>query len=457
MTEEYKFDDNDPRLVQMNEKYCVVNVSGKTRVLWFERDMERWLPNFATFQDFLNFHCNQKMIVPNAKGKPEAVSIAKLWLASPARRTYSGITFQPNGEAVVGGRFNLWRGWGVDPAPGDWSLMRAHIKDVIAAGNEEFDAYLIGWIANMFQNPGQPGQVAPAIRSEREGIGKGTLFNALVKTAGQHGIQISSTKHLAGNFNFHLQDCIFLFADEALWPGDKASEGTLSRLITEPTLFIEPKNFNAYSVKNCLHVALASNQDWIVPAKISSRRFAVNEASSHRVGDRAYFKALHTEMNNGGLAAMLYDLLRMDLSTFDVNAYPKTAALRQQQILSLSPFDQWWVGLLEEGRLPGQAIIGYPNRAYTYELLQHAKEKVPSLKYLSDILLGRILGKKMGCKAWKKTGGGRGWEFPTLSEARQEWEKKAGKWDWGDDEQKQWELPLDTSEDHQKTWWKVVK
>ena len=333
---------------------------------------------------------------------------------------------------------------GREPAPGDWSRLRQHIKEVIAAGDKEFDAYLIGWIANMFQNPGQAGQVAVAIRSDEEGVGKGTLFNAIAKIFGQHGLQISSTKHLAGNFNRHLQDCCFLFADEALWPGDKAGEGTLSRLITEPTLFIEPKGIDPYSVKNCLHVALASNQDWVVPARISGRRFAVNEASSHRVGDRTYFKALHAEMNNGGLAAMLYDLLRMDLSNFDVNAFPKTQALRQQQILSLSPFDQWWVGLLEEGKLPGVGIIGHPGRAYTYDLLQHAKEKVSGLRYLTDVLLGRTLSKR-GCRAWKMRGSGRGWEFPTLVEARAAWEKKAGKWDWAVTEHEQWELPLDTT------------
>ena len=48
-----------------------------------------------------------------------------------------------------------------------------------------------------------------------------------------------------------------LFSDEALWPGDKASEGDLKRLITEPTLFIEPKGLDGFEVANCLHVIVA--------------------------------------------------------------------------------------------------------------------------------------------------------------------------------------------------------
>jgi hypothetical protein len=150
-------------------------------------------------------------------------------------------------------------------------------------------------------------------------------------------------------------------------------------------------------------------------------------------------------MNNGGLAAMLYDLLRLDLSNFDVTAFPKTQALRQQQVLSLSPFDQWWLGLLEAGQLPGAGIAGHPNRAFTGDLLQHAKEKVSGLRYLSDVLLGRTLG-KMGCRAFKD--GARGWEFPSLSEAREAWEKRAGKWDWGEARAAQWELPFNPKPDY---------
>ena len=37
---------------------------------------------------------------------------------------------------------------------------------------------------------------------------------------GQHALKISNAKHLVGNFNSHLRDCVFLFADEAFFAGD---------------------------------------------------------------------------------------------------------------------------------------------------------------------------------------------------------------------------------------------
>jgi len=49
-----------------------------------------------------------------------------------------------------------------------------------------------------------------------------------------------------------LHSCLFLFADEAYWPGDKAAEGKLKTRISEGTITIEAKGFNAIAAKNRL-------------------------------------------------------------------------------------------------------------------------------------------------------------------------------------------------------------
>ena len=55
-----------------------------------------------------------------------------------------------------------------------------------------------------------------------------------MRILGQHALHISNSKHLVGNFNAHLRDCVLLFADEAFYAGDKAHVGVLNSLITEP-------------------------------------------------------------------------------------------------------------------------------------------------------------------------------------------------------------------------------
>ena len=67
------------------------------------------------------------------------------------------------------------------------------------------------------------------------------MANALKRIIGQHGLTISNSRHLVGNFNAHLRDCIFLFADEAFFAGDKQHVGVLNSLITDDTLTVEGK------------------------------------------------------------------------------------------------------------------------------------------------------------------------------------------------------------------------
>jgi hypothetical protein len=414
-----------PELVELDKQYSVVRIRGKTRVIWFSQDRGRQIINFATFHDFKEFLSNKKITVNN-----KVRLLATTWLSDPDRPTYDGVTFEPgNKERVINGKLNLWRGWGVEPKRGSWRLMQQHILEVIAGSKQRHYDYIIKWIAKMFQEPATAGQVAICLISVAEGAGKGTLGNALIKIVGQHGVQISSTKHLTGNFNAHLQDCIFLFSDEALWPGDRTAEGTLNRIITEQFLQIEPKGIDSYSTPNYVHLLLASNKDWVIPASIKARRFAVFEVSEERVGDLEYFKALHHEMDNGGLSAMLYDLLRMDLSDFNVQKFPRTRALVKQKVLSLTPFQQWWVDLLERGHLPN-SVPGKPGCAYTQSLLVDAHQW--GVKYLSGRSLGTELH-KLGCQRMKK--GTRGWQFPSLKEAREKWEIDTGiPGNWTDEE-----------------------
>ena len=83
---------------------------------------------------------------------------------------------------------------------------------------------------------------------------------------GKHGIQVFNPKHVVGNFNGHLRDVLLLFADEAFFAGDRAADGVLKGLITEPSLMIERKGVDAVRAPNLLRVIMATNSDWAVPA-----------------------------------------------------------------------------------------------------------------------------------------------------------------------------------------------
>jgi hypothetical protein len=192
-------------------------------------------------------------------------------------------------------------------------------------------------------------------------------------------------------------------------------------MVTEHSLFIEKKGVDGFEIDNCLHILMSANSDWVVPASLDERRFACFDLdASHQQKDE-YFSPLYTEIRNGGTGAMLYDLQRIDLEGWHPRQnVPKTTTLRDQQEQSLSYFDQWWLSLLEAGTLPG-AVLSNPRRAASDKLFEHARSSNPGLRFTSDHLLARIL-KKHGCRAYR-SGSARGWEFPSLPEARAMWEE----------------------------------
>jgi len=358
---------------ELNEHYAVIRDGSRVRIGTTREDpyygRETW--DLMSENDFMLLERKRKE--------------AAIWLQSDARREYpNGFVFDPSG-LERDGYLNLWKGWAVEPAAGDWSLIQRHIVEVLASGNEEHGDYIIRWIAWMLQNPDKPAEVALVLKGEK-GVGKGVIGRALGKLAGQHGIHLSSTFLMTGRFNAHMRDCIFLFADEALWAGDKEGEGQLKRMTTEDTLVIEGKGRDAVVTPNRLHIMMASNEDWVIPASADERRFAMFDVSSARRGDHAYFDALTAQIAGGGLAAMLHDLLKMDLGRwhprFDI---PKTQALRTQVQHSEDPMRGLFRELLFLGQLPGlEAGRNAPNELLWWHGRKHLNARPFGSRY-SDV------------------------------------------------------------------------
>jgi len=333
-------------LAEFNAQYAVVNEGGKAWVMSWKYDpvLKRKHLERISFRSFEELYANQK------DGNGE--SIAQKWLEHPSRRQYlGGITFDPSGKAHEG-YWNLWQGFAIEPAPGDWSKMEWHIKQVICAGDHDNYEYMIGWLARLVQHPELPAEVAIVMRGGK-GVGKGVLGRWTCRLFGQHGLQIINPDHLVGRFNAHLRDCVVLFADEAFYAGDKRNQGILNGLITEPTLLIEAKRVDPIPVLSRLHILMASNSNWVIPASSDERRYLVLDVLGTRQGDRPYFAAIEQEMENGGLAAMLHDLLARDISAFQIRDVPQTAGLRAQKTLSLDSLESWWKAVLERRYLYG--------------------------------------------------------------------------------------------------------
>jgi hypothetical protein len=243
-------------LAAMNARYAVVSEGGRTIVIEesFDHTMKRALLYRSTFSDIKARYQHRKMQNPD-DGKE--TSVGNWWLNQPERRQYDQVVFSPGASVVPKSSYNLWRGFAVEPQPGDWSLYLAHLSENICCGDGELLIYVLSWMAQGIQHPETKPEVAIVLRSEERGTGKSFFASYYRKLFGQHGIELSNLQHLIGRFNEHLEDCCVLVINEALWAGSQTGEAVLKTLITEDTLAIEPKGFSVRFVRNYLRVIMS--------------------------------------------------------------------------------------------------------------------------------------------------------------------------------------------------------
>jgi hypothetical protein len=360
------------------------------------------------------------------EGKP----VFDMWFKSRERRTYLGFVFVPGAQRVVGRSLNLFTGFGCEPARGNCDLYWNHVRDVICGGVDEYFLYLQRWLAHMFQRPEELPEKAVVLLSKKEGVGKGTFIDPLAFLLRRHYITLTQSKHVTGPFNSHLRDKLLVFVNEALWTAGEPGIGILKSMITDRQTTHEGKGANASEGTNYARFVFASN--WDLPVRIGphDRRFLVLRVSDAHVGDHAYFEALRRQLDNGGRAALLYDLLNLDLADFNPRVSPKTQEGFTMKLRSAEASVRWWFDCLKAGAIAGiddrwPATVG---AAALYESYvrwcegQGLRSQAPNVfgRELANMLAGTAFSPTRPGSAGNRT---RGYALPTLPAARQAFER----------------------------------
>lgn len=439
----------DPDLAKFNEEYCFIEQFGnKARVVSRSKHpvsgiMELHPTDLQSFRATYNNKKKEWMEIDPKSGDPKPITrpLGDWWLTHPKRRTCKRVVFAPGQELL--NCYNLWDGFACAAIPGDCSKFLTHLKENVCSGVEEHYEYFLNWAARMFQQPAEPGEVAVVFRGAR-GVGKGFVARMLGYLLGPHYQPVSDAKHIVGTFNAHLRSCILLFADEAFYAGDRKHEANLKTLITEKMRSIEAKGVDVEQAPNFIHLIMASNEKWVVPAGEFERRFFVLDVASHQMQNRPYFASIeHQLLNEGGKEALLHLLLTRDISKFNVGNVPQTKALQEQKDESLKPTEIWWLDKLTDGELIlnsgewpekiGKSFLWDDyvefcdkSRVTSYDRLKSKQALSIFLSEItgadttrSDIFLPRRGGKLV-----------RAYELPNLVACRNFWDKKKGPRDW---------------------------
>lgn len=411
---------------EYNQSHALARIKGRTYILTEEPD-ELGHPSYVLSgeRDFLLYNRNQTVKLPKvqrARGQAPVVvwekkQCAPLWLSHEERRSITRITFKPSGN-VADYEYNVFHGWGVHPSEFDPEAPEKGCERILDlcrrlfGQDEESYHWAMAWLADTIQNPQDKPGTALVLRS-KEGAGKGTLMNAVLGPILRNAyVHIGNRKHLTSNFNSILQGTLLFFVDEAFWAGDKEGEGALKYLITEPTLMIEGKGKDAFSMPNLARVVFASNESWVVPVGPHGRRFAVYDCDESMAQNVEYFAAIRDEAKNGGREAFLAYLMHLDTSGIDLRNPPLTGALIRQKVATLrgDSVAHWFFERLCDGEMFGGSDMlanGEWPREITRDRVRASYtaycDRMKVRHPASGEDLGRFLIQKMGASSARQT------------------------------------------------------
>jgi hypothetical protein len=383
----------DAEIAGLNKNHALVLAGNKASIMKFEivdgRDQFRLVQVGA----FKTWFANKQVTIGR-----RVASVADFWINHRQRRQYEGIEFAPNGGRD--GYYNLWRGFTVEPRKVDQFMEHSkfvdHLKKNVAQDNVDDFNWIFGWFAQIFQQLHVKTGTALCLRG-KQGVGKtkvGQVFGALL---GEHYELVSDPRYITGQFNSHMAALLILHADEAFWAGDKRSEGKLKDLVTGLKHRLEFKGVDPILVDNHIRLFVTGNQDWLIPAGFGERRFAILDVGEGNMKDRAYFKAIDDEMNNGGREALLHELLTFDLSQINLGEIPQTGALLEQIIESATPEQAWWLDTLKRGQLPRGTDVANttPKRTLFRRYIRHANLQGVRRRAI-EVKIGIFLRKYVG-------------------------------------------------------------
>ncbi len=280
----------------------------------------------------------------------QAVNFADAWVCDPGARTIEEVVFDPSRApgafqvvgitAAAGDRDHMrrdseaWNNWpgilaaalpllpplggpeeaaatvaAAAAAAAGVARIRAHITDVLFSGNAAHGEWCLDYLAVIVQRPWSKTGIIPLFTGA-QGAGKNTIFDFFRTRILGDAISAQMQNPREGifdRFGTAHKNRIFLQIDEA----DRlaACESELKNIVTADTMTSQRKFEDRVTLPNYVNLLMTTNSACPVRVSETERRFALFRVSDARVGDHAYFDALHAALDDAHVARAFYDLL----------------------------------------------------------------------------------------------------------------------------------------------------
>ncbi|MBS0251313.1 MAG: hypothetical protein JSR78_09630 [Proteobacteria bacterium] len=194
--------------------------------------------------------------------------------------------------------------------------------------------------------------------------GKGTVADAIREALGDElSRMFTQNEHVVGRFAGSAQPLIFNHIEEAVFARNPREEGPLKSKITDPTETVELKFKTPYEVPSFGRWWFNSNSETPVPITYDEERYFILHVDSGRANDHAYFSAIRQQLyHEGGLGGMVDELMKRDISNFNVRKPPHTEYRAKMVVEMLTARDRAIADILIEGEV---ALLDHKNPSDT--------------------------------------------------------------------------------------------
>ena len=270
----------------------------------------------------------QKTITYTEFGKPKKKGFVRLLSEDPLRATRSTAVFAPPPSSVPAGALNLYVGTAVeeiprvpdDMLPGELLVHIGRLAGIRAGqlldGDVRYE-YLMDWLAQMFQSPGELSRTMLILWSEDEGCGKSSFTKFIGAMLGgfksknlyQAALKVSD---VTGKHSDAVCNRLLLVLDDVEPKELKKHYEPLMNLVTEESSTTEPKWKQATHGANFCRFIWASTQE-VLPMRSEkkNRRIWVLECDPKLSEESTvtYHQPLVEMMNDRNVQRAFYQML----------------------------------------------------------------------------------------------------------------------------------------------------
>jgi len=336
----------DP-VAELQKKFALIKLGGKVALVELPKPGVSWAAH-GTLQMFENPGASTLLtralqLVPSAVAPKDVI---RDFYASISTVMFDEITFdpRPTGPSVI----NLWTGPTVTGVPGKFPTIQQFIDEVVSNGDPTVATYLFDFLAHMLQRPEEKPRVMLVLMGG-QGTGKGT-FSRLLESIWSRTILITNRiADVTGDFNSVLERKYVIWLDEALFAGNHKATDALMSLVTEPRISIHAKYQQPRNTFSCHRFFAATNASHFARTDPDDRRFVYLPVSDRYKGKHAYWDSLNRAITSPELPAFIDHLNNRNLASFDPTRRPRSDALVDQKVKSLTGFDLWWYSVLQTG------------------------------------------------------------------------------------------------------------